>query len=487
MMPPRTLSAEAAAEFSPAPLLDAFENFQGSFFDLDRGLRISAGELKKLKAEVCEEMKKNGVSAADRVLSAVPNGPLFAAVWAASLEIGACPVLVHGDTPAPDLERMAVCWGLHFVIAEAGNLAGSHSVTDTRYGTLHWQRIEREPRGQIDLVSVPLHPTSGTSGGPKIAVRPGPCAVAEPQHYIETLSIEKSDVILCTTPMSHAYAYGMCFMVALLTSAGLLFMRRFNPDLLKNTLQTKAVSILPAVPVTLDTLLAEDAATRIGRPRIVLSAGAPLTTSTFGAFRDRFGLLIRPLYGTTETGGISIGLAEEESDGSVGPPLHGVEVDLHSLAGEQPGSDTKVLRVRSSSMMAGYLEDGQINRGLLPDGWFNTGDLARLDENGRIHLQGRLSEIINAFGLKVLPREVEQVIALLPEVAEVKVYGSHWRGQEVVEAAVVRRGQIREEQILAHCDCHLVHYKCPTVIRFVEALPRTASGKVAVDRLLERS
>jgi acyl-CoA synthetase (AMP-forming)/AMP-acid ligase II len=307
--------------------------------------------------------------------------------------------------------------------------------------------------------------------------------VAEPQHYIQTLSIEKSDVILCALSMSHAYAYGMCFLAALLTSADLLFMRGFNPGLVRQALNERKVSVFPAVPIMLDTLLAHDAAKLTGRPRVVLSAGAPLSRRTYDSFRDRYHLSIRPLYGTTETGGISIGLADDQFDGSVGPPMKGVEVDLRTSADASFGQNTGILRVRSSSMMAGYLSAAGVSRRLLNDGWFETGDLARTDPQGRIHLQGRVSEVINVFGFKVLPLEVEEVIMLLPGVVEVKVYAARWKEQDVVEAAVVCSAQLSEEQVLKHCDQHLVSYKCPTAIRFLDALPRTASGKVAVELL----
>jgi acyl-CoA synthetase (AMP-forming)/AMP-acid ligase II len=208
-----------------------------------------------------------------------------------------------------------------------------------------------------------------------------------------------------------------------------------------------------------------------------------LSSRTFEAIRDRYGVAVRPLYGTTETGGISVGLGGDEFDDSVGPAMKGVEVDLCPASGDGSSADAKILRVRSSSMMAGYLEKGGISRRAFSDGWFETGDLAQTDERGRICLHGRLSEVINVFGFKVVPREVEDVIALLPEVVEVKVYARRHMGPEVVAAAVVCRGKLEEEQILRHCEQHLVGYKCPTMVQFVNSLPRTASGKVAVDRL----
>ena len=491
MTPLSSPADRGAVEFSPAPLLDAFENFEGSFFDLERNLRISASQLKNLKTDLRRKMIDGGLAPGDPIIAALPNGPLFAAVWAASLEAGASPILVHSETPGLELERIARRWGGRFLVAEAGASDGSEQkpgelMMAGEHGTLRWQRVGSEVsnRSQIRSASVPLHPTSGTSGQAKIAARPGRCAVAEPQHYIETLGLDSSDVILCAIPMSHAYAYGMCLMVSLLTSANLLFMRRFNPELVRAAVNELGVSILPAVPTMLDALLPSDAGRLTGRPRVVLSAGAPLARKTFEALRDNYQLCVRPLYGTTETGGISIAPAGDEFDGSVGAPMKGVEVDLQPTSDTGLGTETGVLRVRSSSMMAGYLEENGVSGLALHDSWFETGDLARIDLQGKIHLQGRLAEVINAFGFKVVPREVEEVIALLPEIVEVKVYAVRQTGVDAVEAAVVCHGRLSEEQILKHCEKHLVNYKCPTTIRFVDSLPRTASGKVALEGLL---
>jgi acyl-CoA synthetase (AMP-forming)/AMP-acid ligase II len=485
-MTPLNAPSSDFAEFSPTAILDAFENFEGSFFDLDRDVQISSDELKKLKTDLRQQMLQRRLAVGDRIIAAVPNGPLFAAICVASLEAGAAPVLVHSETPQPELERLAERSKARFLVAELtvdSRYRPSEFLTAGRHGTLSWQQFKGVGRDQPSFPAVPLHPTSGTSGGPKVAVRPGPCAVAEPFHYIETLAIDRSDVILCAIPMSHAYAYGMCFMVALLKSTDLVFMRRFNPKLVLRALNQMDISIFPAVPMMLDFLLATNAEELSGRPRVLLSAGAALTRTTHEAFRQRYGLSILPLYGTTETGGISIGSAEEEFDGSVGLPMRGVEVDLLESSDMDVGSDARMLRVRSPSMMAGYLEEWGLNRGVLTDGWFETGDLARFDGKGNIHLLGRHSEVINVFGFKVVPREVEEVISMMPEVAEVKVYAGRQRGSDTVEAAVVRRGDVNEDQIFRHCDKHLVNYKSPISIRFVDALPRTASGKVAIECL----
>ena len=484
--------SDAGVSFSPAPLLTAFDKFQGAYYDLDRNIRTSAGDLKRIKNDLIKQASALGLMAGDRIIMALPNGPLFAGVWAASLEVGASPVLAHGETPVLELDRLAQQYDAQFTVSPAtaeGAAGATITPSVSGYGSLQWRTVPLKSANveRARLCGVPLHPTSGTSGGPKIAVRPGPSALAEPLHYLETLGLEKSDTILCVTPMSHAYAYGICFLVSLLTSADLLFMSRFNPATVCRTLQNMKVCVFPAVPVLLDSLLAENGLGRKGAPRILLSAGAPLTRKTFDAILERTGVATRPLYGTTETGGISIGAANNDGfDGSVGRPMNGVQVTLADCLGEESETDARVLRVRSSSMMAGYLENGVVRQSRLQDGWFETEDLARVDGSGKIYLQGRRSEVINVLGFKVIPREVEEVITMLPEVVEAKVYRARWRGQDVIEAAVVCRGHLNEVQILSHCEKHLVGYKCPSAIRFMDALPRTASGKVAMEQLSDQ-
>jgi non-ribosomal peptide synthetase component E (peptide arylation enzyme) len=127
MTPSDIVSSDSAAEFSPAPLLDAFENYQGSFFDLDRGITIPAGELKNLKTQLCTQMQRAGLGAGDLLITAAPNGPLFAAVWAATLEAGASPVLAHGETPAPELNRMAER-GVHDSYCGPGRKTGTAKI-----------------------------------------------------------------------------------------------------------------------------------------------------------------------------------------------------------------------------------------------------------------------------------------------------------------------------------------------------------------------
>jgi acyl-CoA synthetase (AMP-forming)/AMP-acid ligase II len=305
--------------------------------------------------------------------------------------------------------------------------------------------------------------------------------------------------------MSHAYGFGMGFMVSLLTGARLVTLRQFNPRTITRVLAEQQVSIFPAVPAMLDLVLraAQPAAIM---PRLVLAAGAPLTEATATAFREQTSTPVTPLYGTTETGGISVGVAKGVRNqlceapeapfrqlvsdtlcvlptGCVGQAMNGVEARVAPIAdAEELAPGVGRVMIRSSSMMSGYLTPQGIDASAINDGWFETGDLGRLDERGRIVLVGREKEIINVFGMKVVPSEVEEVIAALPGVREVKVYaGTHRSGSEMVQAAVA--GNIDAAQVRGHCDVHLAPYKRPQVVHLVEALPRSPLGKILRDRL----
>jgi acyl-CoA synthetase (AMP-forming)/AMP-acid ligase II len=349
-----------------------------------------------------------------------------------------------------------------------------------------------ELAGTLDssgLAGVPLHPTSGTTGQPKVAVRPGFAATEEARHYIETIGITSSDTIMAVAPMCHAYAYGMCVMVPLLSGAAVVSTRSFQAKTVFAGLTEEGVTILPAVPAMLDVLMFGAGDRLRGAVRTVLTAGSPLAERTAARFREKSGITVRPLYGTTETGGITVAPSGDgQLAGScVGPPMQGVEAQVRPHpARSETAPDVGRLFISSSTMLAGDLggADSTIDPVPLENGWFETGDLARVDSAGNIHLLGREAEVINVEGLKVIPSEVEEVIAAVPGVVEVKVYaGKRKSGGQFIKAAVVAESHVDVQTIRAACERNLVYYKRPERIIPLESLPRSAAGKIQRDQL----
>jgi len=471
----------------PGPLLDAVDAFRGSFRDLDRGVEVDAAAFARGWRGLAERLGENGLEAGDRVVLAVGNGPQFPAALAAVLARGGSPLLLHGDTPAAEVRRNALRIGARFALTDSEE-SSEGQLLDAGFASVSWSEIEGvgDP-GLPRLESVPLHPTSGTTGHSKIALRPGFPAMEEARHYVETIGVDERDVLLVAVPMSHAYGYGMGTMVPLMRSARVLTQRRFHPKACLRALHEQGVTIFPAAPAMLDLMLLAGAWPS-PPPRCVLTAGAPLPARTAAAFAEKTGGRVRPLYGTTETGGITIDTLDLAGEpGRVGPPMAGVEVEIRDagVVGEEAGEE-KVGRVwvRSSSRMTGYLEPGGIDTTVLPEGWFATGDLGFFDERGAIHLVAREKEVINVFGLKVVPGEVEAVLCALDGVAEAKVYaGDHRSGSQIVKAALAAGAGLDVAAVRAHCERHLAPYKRPEIIHLLPELPRSPAGKIQRDRL----
>lgn len=483
---------------SPAPILDLFESYAGSFLDLDRGLEINGDGLRRSRDELVSDLRRLGVNPGDRLLFAVGNGPGFVAAFAAVLTVGGSPVLLHAETPPAELKRLAAAYDARFIVCENWSNADLESVgaSATRLplgpcGGLTFAEINSaisEERTRFPPIpGVPLHPTSGTTGTPKIAVRHGAAAIAEPRNYQQAMDITAGDTVLCVVPMSHAYGFGMCAMLALVSGARIVSSRRFNPHTVLRAFREQTITVFPAVPAMIHLLLVGSRGRIEGLPARVLSAGAPLPEQTARAFLDKAGQPICALYGSTETGGICVNVNANgaESAGCVGPAMKAVSARIRTLpdAGELRDGVGRVA-VKSPSMMAGYLSRQGIDASSLTEGWFVTGDLGYVDEAHRMHLVGRESDVINVFGMKVIPSEVEEVILAVPGVTDVKVYaGQHRSGSQIVKVAVAGSETLDVAAIRVHCAHELVSYKRPEVVTRMELLPRTPTGKIIRDQL----
>jgi acyl-CoA synthetase (AMP-forming)/AMP-acid ligase II len=488
----------SAVDLTPDGILACIEDYQGMIVDLDRSINVPPQSFADARWTLAGKMDEAGLRAGDRVLVAAGNGPVFIATWAAILMRGGSPVLVHWETPAAELKRIAERFHVRFV---AGNGQKETDLTGVGaavkvFEAAPWARIlwsdfgrATEPQQGVflRLPGVPLHPTSGTTGQPKMAARPAACAMAEVRHYVETIGIDHQDRLLALAPMSHAYGHGWYVITPIMTGADVVTMRRFNAKMVFEACHDYGITILPAVGAILDTLLF-GAADRLYDPnRRIFTGGAPVSERTSASFLTISGTRPRPLYGTTETGAIAVVRAEDQAPvrGCVGPPFSNVEVEIRQPDGQTAYENgIGLVHVRSPSVMAGYLVDEHLDTSVVEEGWFNTGDLGWLDGEGRLHLRGRQAEVINVSGMKVLPSEVEEVITSLPGIKEVKVYAGKSRaGSQHVRAAVVAGEGVDVPQIKAHCKKHLVYYKRPSRIILLDALPRSSAGKIALSQL----
>ncbi|WP_156519155.1 AMP-binding protein, partial [Rhodococcus sp. EPR-134] len=219
--------------------------------------------------------------------------------------------------------------------------------------------------------------------------------------------------------------------------------------------------------------------------RCAISGGAALPVEILTQFRERFGVQILEGYGLSETSPLALFSAPESDPrpGSIGVPIWGVEARLvddswHTIAGPDEVGE---LAIRGHNVMKGYFNRPEATAEVMCDGWFRTGDLARVDTDGNYYIVDRVKDMIVRGGFNVYPREIEEVLLTHPAVSLVAVVGvpDTSLGEEVV-AFVIREPseEISESDLVEWTREQMAAYKYPRRIEFVPSLPMTATGKI---------
>jgi malonyl-CoA/methylmalonyl-CoA synthetase len=289
------------------------------------------------------------------------------------------------------------------------------------------------------------------------------------------------DVLLHALPIFHVHGLFVAMHCAFLSGAPMVWLPKFDDAQVLAGLARSTVMM--GVPTFYTRLLANPAFTRgsAASIRVFISGSAPLLESTFAEFEQRTGQRILERYGMSEAVIITTNpLNGERVPGSVGFPLPGVEL---RIGGD---GDTGVIQIRGPSVFSGYWRmPERTAEELTIDGFFITGDVGRLDEEGRVWISGRAKDLIISGGYNVYPKEVELVLDELPGVVESAVVGvPHPDFGEGVVAVVIGEGD--EASMISEVRRQLAPYKSPKRIMFVAELPRNAMGKVQKNLLRDR-
>jgi malonyl-CoA/methylmalonyl-CoA synthetase len=334
--------------------------------------------------------------------------------------------------------------------------------------------------------------TSGTTGRPKGAMLTHRNLASNADALHETWGWAADDVLLHALPLFHVHGLFVGLNGVLRAGASMIFHARFDPDAVIDAFAH--ATIFMGVPTMYHRLVEHPGLTwdACHKMRLFVSGSAPLSVPDFEAFRQRAGHTILERYGMTETGmNTSNPLRGTRKPGSVGLPLPGVQVRLVDAekGGDVPRGEVGEIWLRGPNIFAGYFGAPEKTAESFTGGWFRTGDLAMEDPDGYYFIVGRLKDMVISGGLNVYPAEVEAVLDAMPGIEESAVVGLPDADfGERVAAAVVRRASaadLTEEQVIADARAHLAAYKCPKTIRFLDALPRNAMGKVEKTRLRE--
>jgi long-chain acyl-CoA synthetase len=301
-------------------------------------------------------------------------------------------------------------------------------------------------------------------------------------------SIAPGDVSYCVLPMAHVVGLAAQFLGSMAGGAEVVFEPRFTPDAAAKALAEDGVTAFAGVPALYAKLLEwlrESGATLCApRLRLITVAGAPLTANLKADVEALFGLPLHNGYGLTECAPTVAQTRADavRTDCAVGQPIPGVDIRIVNAQGmDVNGGDIGELWVQSPGLMLGYYHNNAATQQAInADGWFNTGDLARQESDGALHIVGRTKELIIRSGLNVYPVEVEQAINSHPEVVQSAVVGRSVEANEEVVAFIepTANSTLDAAGMRSYLRERLAAYKVPGDIRFLAQLPSSPTGKV---------
>jgi malonyl-CoA/methylmalonyl-CoA synthetase len=349
----------------------------------------------------------------------------------------------------------------------------------------HFQDI---PRGADDLAAM-LY-TSGTTGRSKGAMLTHGNLVSNALALREFWQFTSDDVLLHALPIYHTHGLFTATNTILMAGASMAFLPRFDPELIFACLPESTAMM--GVPTYYTRLLDDPRLTRgaVAHIRVFISGSAPLRPETHQEWLARTGHTILERYGMTETNMITSNpYTGERRAGTVGFPLPEVELRIAGIEGATPLRVGEIgeIEVRGPNVCKGYWRRPEHTaEAFRADGFFVTGDLGQVDEDGYVQIVGRAKDLVISGGLNVYPREVEMEIDAIPGILESAVIGiPHADLGEAVVAIIVRGtgNAINAMELIEVLRSRLARYKLPRQVIFVDRLPRNAMGKVQKNQL----
>jgi len=350
----------------------------------------------------------------------------------------------------------------------------------------------RRPRGN-DLLRVAF--TSGTTGDPKAVQHTSNTTMTACRicNRIQLLDAEGATLIFLPVGLN----WGLFLIIeAILAGCKAVLLERFDAGEVLRLIETERISHFAAAPASIIALLDHpEIETRdVGSLRVYVTGGASCPVEVIERAERAISARLLEMYGMLETGTTAQTLVEDDPRrvvGLVGMPIPEVPMRILDDEGHAvpPGTVGEIAN-RGPSVMIGYYNNPAANeRAFTPEGWFKTGDLGVIDADGYLKIVGRKKEMIIRAGANVYPREIEEVLFKHPAVADGAVIGvPHPRtGEQVVACVVLRPGtQLSFEDLVAFLAPQIAKYKLPERLEILPALPRTPTGKVQKDRLVER-
>jgi long-chain acyl-CoA synthetase len=432
-------------------------------------LELSYRGLDAASARVAAMLHARGVRPGDRVGVMFPNVPQFAMAYYGVIRMGGVVVPMNPLLKQREVEHYVADSGAALVLDDPEALPG-----DAEPG------FEVADRDVADTAVI-LY-TSGTTGKPKGAELTHGNLARNAEVMRGLVSLGSGDVVLGALPLFHSFGQTCGLNTAVLAGACLALLPRFVPGDVLDVIERRRVTVFEGVPTMYSALLGQSDRDRrdVSSLRVCVSGGAALPLEVLRGFEAAFGCVILEGYGLSETSPVASFNRPDgvRKPGSIGTPVEGVEMKLLDASPEGVGE----IAIRGHNVMKGYWRNPAATSDAVDaDGWFRSGDLARVDDDGCYFIVDRKKELIIRGGYNVYPREIEEVIYEHPAVREAAVVGiPHAElGEEVAAAIALKPGaDVDAAEVRAFVKAQVAPYKYPRHVWFVDELPKGATGKI---------
>ena len=457
---------------------------------------LTYGELDRAASRVAGLLRAKGVEPGDRVGTMLPNVAHFAACYYGALRTGAAIVPMNPLLKEREVEfylsdseaRVILAWHQFADAAHAGAERAGVECVLVEPGAFEelLQRCEPVPDvvgRRPDDTAVILY-TSGTTGTPKGAELTHRNILSNVEVTVDLFGLDERAITLGALPFFHAFGQTCALNATIAVAGTLTLIPRFNAGKALAILQRDRVTVFEGVPTMYAAMLHDDAAdtTDTSALEVCVSGGAAMPVEVMRAFEAKFGCEILEGYGLSETSPIASfnRRGPERKPGSIGLPVAGVEM---RLAGDTAtDGDAGEIQIRGDNVMKGYWRQPEATAEAIDgDGWFSTGDIAKIDADGYFFIVDRKKELIIRGGFNIYPREIEEVLYEHPDVREAAVIGIPHPdlGEEVAAAVALKSGATSTPEALRDfVKQRVAAYKYPRRVWLVDELPKGPTGKI---------
>lgn len=481
--------------------------------------KLSYVELVATVKKMANVLRERGVKKGDKVAIMLPNTPHFPIAYYGILNAGATVVPLNCMMKSLEIQYQLedsdafvfIAWHgfeeearkaflqtetcRHLIIV-GGAPSSSPPVGEALAPILdaapsHFDMVQTMPEDTAVILY-----TSGTTGTPK---------GAELTHFNiffnaffakdYIVKVQPDDIGLVVLPLFHSFGQTCVMNVGLMAGATLTMLPVFDTVKALQVIQRDRVTFLAAVPTMFFWMLDTGGAAQfdISSLKMAVSGGSALPVDVLTRFRERYGLQILEGYGLTETSPVaSFNMPDRPAKpGSIGTPIWGCEMRVMREDGTFAGiDDVGEIVLRGHNLMKGYYKRPGATESVIIDGWFHTGDLGKMDEDGYFFIVDRKKDLIIRGGMNIYPREIEEAIYGHPDVVEVCVIGvpDEARGEEVkAYISLTKSAATTVDDLRRYCEERMARYKVPRYFEILPSLPKGPTGKLLKRKLREMS